>query len=156
MKEKVTEIVAKIAQPLAEELGLYVEEVEYVKLNTGMTLTVFISKPNGVVSITDCEALAHSMDAPLDEADPTNNQSYTFNVSSLGLDRPLKTTRDFERNLGQIIEVKLFAPLNSCKNFVGELISFSENEITLKQEKTNKVLTIDRKLVASCKPQITF
>lgn len=150
MKSKVVSIVHNIAEPIAENLGLFVEEIEYVKKNTGMNLSIFISKPNGVVDLNDCERLFKALDEPLDIADPTNGSPYIMNVSSLGLDRPLKTQRDFERNLNKEIEVKLYVPIKNKKELVGVLTDFDENTITI-----NNII-LDKKHIAICKPYIKF
>ena len=68
---------------------------------------------------------------PIDEFDPTYDAPYTLNVSSPGLDRPFKTQRDFERNLGKEVEVKLYAPLKGKKYIEGFLAAFDENSVTI-------------------------
>lgn len=96
---KVADAVKALVQPIAEGMGLYVLEVLYEKKYDGMNLTVVIDKEGGV-TINDCEALHNAIDAPLDELDPIQG-SYTLNVSSPGLDRPLKLDWDYKRNLGK-------------------------------------------------------
>ena len=95
--EDLIEEAEKLARPFADELGLEIVEVEYVRKHNGMNLTFFIDKEGGV-TIDDCEKLHRAIDEPLDILDPTNGASYILNVSSLGIDRPLKTERDFARN----------------------------------------------------------
>ena len=151
MKSKVVELVKEIAEPIAKELNLYIEEIEYVKKNTGMNLTIYISKDNGSIDLNDCENLSKALDEPLETLDPTNGASYIFNVSSLGLDKPLKTERDFQRNLNKEIEVKLYTSFNGKKEYVGTLTSFSNDEITLNNE-----ITLNKKMIANCKPYIKF
>lgn len=68
---------------------------------------------------------------PIDELDPSYGAAYTLNVSSPGLDRPFKTARDFERNLGKEVEVKLFAPLKGKKFLEGVLSAFDNNSVTI-------------------------
>ena len=92
--KNVKEEAEKLARPFADELGLEIVEVEYVRKHNGMNLTFFIDKEGGV-TIDDCEKLHRAIDEPLDILDPTNGASYILNVSSLGIDRPLKTERDF-------------------------------------------------------------
>ncbi len=151
MKTKVVDLVKDLAQPIAQNLGLYVEDVEYVKKNTGMNLTVFISKEEGSINLDDCENLSKALDEPLDKLDPTNGASYIFNVSSLGLDRPLKTDRDYKRNLNKEIEVKLYTQLNGKKEYVGILTDFSNETITLNNE-----IILNKKDIANSKPYIKF
>ena len=112
---KVSEQVSALVTPIAESMGLTVLEVLYEKKFDGMNLTIVIDKEGGV-TIDDCEMLHKAIDAPLDELDPIEN-SYTLNVSSPGLDRPLKLDWDYKRNLGKKISVKLYKPLEGKKNF---------------------------------------
>ena len=96
---KVSEQVLALVQPIAEQFGLEVLEVLYEKKYDGMNLTVVIDKDGGV-TIEDCEKLHRAIDEPLDDLDPIEG-AYILNVSSPGLDRPLKTERDYKRNLGK-------------------------------------------------------
>ena len=151
---KVTEQVTQLVTPIAEEFGLEVVEVEYAKKYDGMHLTIFIDKEGGV-NINDCEKLHRAIDAPLDELDPIEGQ-YTLNVSSLGIDRPLKTERDYKRNLNKKISVKLYkADENKNKKYEGVLVSFDETSFTI--ETANKqVITFDKKTTAHVEPVIEF
>ena len=151
---KVTEQVTQLVTPIAEEFGLEVVEVEYAKKYDGMHLTIFIDKEGGV-NINDCEKLHRAIDAPLDELDPIEGQ-YTLNVSSLGIDRPLKTERDYKRNRNKKISVKLYkADENKNKKYEGVLVSFDETSFTI--ETANKqVITFDKKTTAHVEPVIEF
>ncbi|MBR2303370.1 MAG: ribosome maturation factor RimP, partial [Clostridia bacterium] len=96
MASKVCELVENLVLPFAEQCGVELVEVEYAKKVNGMNLTIFIDKEEGV-SLNDCEKLHRLIDEPLDVLDPTDGKAYILNVSSLGIDRPLKTERDFKR-----------------------------------------------------------
>ena len=98
---KVSEQVLELVRPIAEQFGLEVLEVLYEKKYDGMNLTVVIDKDGGV-TIEDCEKLHRAIDEPLDNLDPIEG-AYILNVSSPGLDRPLKTERDYKRNVGKKI-----------------------------------------------------
>lgn len=128
MSNKITDIVYDMAAPFAESLGLEIVEVEYGKKHDGMSLTIYIVKPDGV-SINDCEALHRMLDQPLDDLNPTQDAPYTFNVSSAGLDRPLKTERDYMRHIGKQIEIKLYAPIDGVKQIDGQLIKLEDDTI---------------------------
>ena len=151
--KNIKEEVFKLAEPYAAALGLELVEVEYVKKHDGMNLTLFIDKDGGV-TINDCEALHRAIDAPLDDLDPTDGNSYTLNVSSLGLDRPLKTPRDFARNLDKEIEVVFYAPFDGSKKLVGVLQSFDDKSFVLKCGE--KQYDIGYGLPANIKPVIKF
>ena len=131
---KITEKVQEMLDPIVVGLGYDIVEVEYAKKVDGYHLTVFIDNKDGI-TLDDCEKVHNAIDAPLDELDPTNGESYTLNVSSPGLDRPLKSDKDFERNLGNMVEVSLYAAVKKCKHFVGELLSYDSDSITLKVKK---------------------
>lgn len=150
VKQRVEEFIT----PIVEGLGLEIVEVSYEKKYDGMNLTVFIDKKGGV-TIEDCETVHRAIDEPLDELDPTEGASYTLNVSSPGLDREIKTDKDFNRNLGEVLEVNLFKKLLTSKKFVGELQSFDENKIVL-IDKKGKEIEIERSLISKAVKYIEF
>lgn len=127
---KVVEIVSEKINPIIENLGYEVVEVEYAKKVDGMNLCFYIDSPNGI-TIDDCEKVHKLIDEPLDELNPTGDATYILSVSSCGLDRPIKTDKDFKRNLGKIVDVKLYAPINKKKAYTGKLASFNENMIAI-------------------------
>lgn len=149
---KVSEQVLELVQPIAEEFGLEVLEVLYEKKYDGMNLTVVIDKDGGV-TIDDCEKLHRAIDGPLDELDPID-VAYILNVSSPGLDRPLKTERDYKRNLDKKISVKLFKPLNGKKAYEGVLTSFNDESFVI-QTKDGEI-TFNKKDTAKVEPIIEF
>lgn len=149
---KVADQVLQLVQPIAESMNLHVLEVLYEKKFDGMNLTVIIDKEGGV-SINDCEALHRAIDEPLDELDPID-VSYTLNVSSPGLDRPLKLEWDYKRNLGKKITVKLYKPLDGKKTFNGVLDSYDENSFVL--DTGSKKITFIKKETAQVLPIIEF
>ncbi len=149
---KIADSVMNLVAPIAEKLGLEVVEVVYEKKYDGMNLTVFIDKDGGV-SIDDCEKLHRAIDEPLDRLDPIEG-SYTLNVSSLGIDRPLKTDRDFKRNLNKKITVKLYSALNGKKKFSGVLLSFDDASFVLDTGKEQ--MKFNRQQCAHIEPVIEF
>ncbi len=149
---KVAEQVLTLVQPIAESMNLHVLEVLYEKKFDGMNLTVVIDKEGGV-SINDCEALHRAIDGPLDELDPIDC-AYTLNVSSPGLDRPLKLDWDYKRNLGKKITVKLYKPLDGKKTFNGVLESYDKDSFVLATDK--KQITFTKKETAQVLPIIEF
>ncbi|MBO7508237.1 MAG: hypothetical protein J6T39_01155 [Clostridia bacterium] len=88
-KKSVSEIVEEMAKPIVDNLGYELVEVKYSKGYSGMELTLFIHSPNGI-TLDDCEKVSKAIDEPLDELNPTKDEPYSLNVSSLGLDRPIK------------------------------------------------------------------
>ena len=124
------------AKPVIESvlsgLGYELVDIEYKTLYGDKHLIVYIACDAGV-SLDDCEKVSNALDAPLDELDPTSGAPYCLDVSSPGLDRPFKTQRDFERNYGKKVEVKLYAPLEGKKDklYEGVLESRSETSVVI-------------------------
>ncbi|MCI8423188.1 MAG: ribosome maturation factor RimP [Lawsonibacter sp.] len=126
---KVTDTVAALARPFVEAAGCTLWDVEYTKEAGTWFLRVYIDKAEGV-SIDDCEAVSRPLSDALDEADPIEG-SYTFEVSSAGADRVLRTPEHFRQCLGEETEVRLYRPRNGQKSLVGVLRDFSDGDVTL-------------------------
>jgi len=126
---KVTDTVTALVTPEAEKLGLEIWDVEYIREAGQWFLRVYIDKDGGV-GIDDCEALSRAVDPLLDEADPIPD-SYVFEVSSAGCERELKRPGDFERFMGENVEVKLYQPVNGSKVFVGTLAGYENGSVRL-------------------------
>ena len=151
---KISEAAYEIVKPFADSLGLYVVEIKYEKRFDGYHLTVVIDKEGGV-SINDCENLSRLIDAPLDEADPTNNARYMLDVSSMGLDRPLTTDYDFNKYMNKEIVIKLYAPQKGGKKeFKGILTAYDGQSVTILSG--GQELTFDREKTANIVPFIKF
>lgn len=153
MAGKVVDICEEKICPIIEKLGYEVLEVEYAKKVDGMNLSFIIDSENGIL-IEDCEKVHRAIEEPLDEVNPTEDAPYILNVCSPGLDRPVKNYKDFLRNKGKKVEVKLFAPLNSKKSYQGELINFTEETVTISINGEN--VEIERSKVAIISPVIEF
>lgn len=127
---KTVEIVEEKICPIIEDLGYEVVEVEFAKKIDGMNLTFYIDSKNGI-TLDDCEKVHKAIDEPLDEINPTGDVKYILNVSSCGLDRPLKTNKDLQRNLGKEVDIKLYKAINKKKEFTGKLVGFTDETITI-------------------------
>ncbi|HWQ06294.1 MAG: ribosome maturation factor RimP [Clostridiaceae bacterium] len=149
---KTTQRVEELVKGVVESLGFELCDVEYQKEYGSWVLTLYIDRAEGV-TIDDCERVSKAVDPVLDEADPIE-QAYYLSVSSLGLDHPLKKDADFARNLNKRIEVKLFAPQNGKKEFVCELVSFTETTVTVRLN--GEELTLERKSIALARPELVF
>ncbi len=119
MKVMPSEEIQATLQPIADEMSIEIVEVEF-KQGKEPALTVYIDIEGGV-DLDTCEKFHRAIDPVLDELDPTSGAPYTLNVSSPGLDRPLKTDRDYQKCIGQKVEVKLFAPMQGKKFFEATL-----------------------------------
>lgn len=149
---KLTDKIFDIVEPTVTALGYELYEVEYQKEFDNWVLTLYIDHPNGV-SLDDCELVSNAVDPVLDAADPIE-QAYYLSVSSLGIDRPLKTDKDYKRNIGKVMDVKLYAPLNGKKEFSGTLTAFDEDTYTIELKSGPE--TIERKRTALIRPHIDF
>ena len=128
--------------PIAEKCGVELIEVEF-KNGAKPELNVYIDTEDGV-DLDTLERFHNAINDPLDELDPTFDQPYTLNVSSPGLDRPFKTARDYERNLGLEVEVKLFAPIKGKKYFEGVLAGYDGNVVTLEVDGAEMKIEVNR------------
>ena len=153
LASKVKTICEEKVVPVIENMGYEVVEVEYAKKSDGMNLTFYIDKEGGV-QIEDCEKVSKEIDGLLEDLNPTDDTPYILSVSSPGLDRPLKTDRDFQRNTGKEIEITLFAKIDGKKKFEGVLKDFNDSEIII--EKDGKTLNITRDKIAHIVPIIKF
>ena len=152
-KKSVSELVEEMATPIVENLGYELVEVKYSKGFSGMELTLFIHSPNGI-SLDDCEKVSKAIDEPLDKLNPTKDEPYSLNVSSLGLDRPIKNERDALRNIGKKIDIKLFAPKDGKKLWTGVLIGSSNEELEIDVSGNKKVFKFIE--IAHASPVIDF
>jgi len=151
VKDSVTELV----RPILEKLGYELVEVTYKKQHDAMHLTIYIdSDKEGGVSLDDTEIVANAIDAPLDELDPTAGAPFVLNVSSPGLDRPLKTDRDYQKKIGTEIEVSLYKAISGEKKWIGTLKGYEEGVVTL--ETKSGEIKLETKDIALAKPYITF
>ena len=123
----------ELAQPAAEQLGLFLWDVRFVKEGTDWFLRIIIDKPNGV-TINDCVDMTHLMNPILDKADPIS-QSYCLEVMSPGIERELTRTEHFAAYEGELINVKLIRPdENGEREIVGVLLGEGDGAVTLQTD----------------------
>lgn len=154
MASKVIDKCNECIVPVIEKLGYDVLEVEYAKKVDGMNLTFFIDNPNGI-TLDDCEKVNNAITDLLDEINVSDDAPYILNVSSAGLDRPIKNEKDFARNKGKQVEIKLYVPQNKQKLFTGALVGFDETGYTI-QTQSGEKLFFEKDKVAICSPVIEF
>lgn len=151
-KKDIENLVFDMVEPIAESMEFELVDVEYVKEGPYMYLRVFIDKPSGV-TIDDCQSLSQIISEKMDEADPIK-ENYFLEVSSPGIDRPFKKDKDFERALDKDVEVSLYKQIDGSKNYIGQLMSFDEKNITLDIE--GEELKISRDDIAKINLAIKF
>ena len=155
MASKTIEIVQEKINPIIESLGYEVVDIEFAKKVDGMNLTFYIDKPEGIM-IDDCEKVHRAIDEPLDQLDPTGDVKYILNVSSVGLDRPIKTDKDLNRNIGKKVDIKLYKPLEKekSKEWTGKLIAFDNDNVIIESDGQEKILP--RKMIGNIVLHIDF
>lgn len=135
-------------ESMIEELGYDLVDVEFVKENDDNFLRFYIGKPEGI-DIDDCQKVSEIVDAKLDELDPIQ-ESYYLEVSSPGLDRPLKTDKDLKRNIGKDIEISLYKSIDGKKKHIGELLNYTEDYIKIKED-IAKEIELEREFISNIK-----
>ena len=149
---KVADLVYEKIKPLFTS-DIHLVEVEYAKKNNGMHLTVYIEKDEGV-TVEDCVAVSRLIDEPLEELNPTNDEPYYLDISSYGLDKPLKFDWQFKKYTDKKVNVKLYAKIDGRKEFVATLKQKIEDAVVLEVENEN--LKINLKDIAYITPYIEF
>ncbi|MCT4606764.1 MAG: ribosome maturation factor RimP [Marinisporobacter sp.] len=147
-KKRVTEVVEELVLPFIQDTELELVDVEFVKEGQNWFLRVYIDKLDGV-TLDDCQHVSEYISEKLDEVDPIE-QNYYLEVSSPGLDRPLKKDKDFERYKGRGVEVHLYQSLNGKKRIEGELVGLENEFIVLKMD-SDEELKIPREKVSKVK-----
>ena len=149
---KITEKVSALAEPVVQEEGCSLWDVEYVREAGSWYLRLYIDKEGGV-SIDDCERISRRLDPVLDEADPIPD-SYVFEVGSAGAERQLKRPRDFEQFMGSDVEVKLYQPRDGKKVYVGRLTGYDNGDVSIEAGKEE--IRFAKAQVAQVKLHVTF
>lgn len=142
----------EIAEKSAINLGYEIVDIEYKKGSKHDLLTIFIYKEEGI-DLDDCSDMSRDIEDKIENRDLIENPYY-LEVSSPGLDRPIKTKDDFRRNLNKDVEVKLYAPLNGEKYLEGILYSYDDENVTIKREKDEIKLPV--KSISLMRQRIIF
>ncbi|WP_337937382.1 ribosome maturation factor RimP [Anaerotignum faecicola] len=135
---------------VAKEKGI---DKEVVKEGVNWYLRVYIDKDGGV-NIDDCEAVSRALEVKLDEKDPIE-QAYILEVSSPGIDRPLKKDADFVKYQGEIIDVKLYKAQDGSKQYQGRLLGLEDGVLSIEEENGN-VVKFEQKDIASVRLAVIF
>lgn len=147
-EQKIIENVSNLCKPIVENLGYEFVEAKYEEVEGERYITIVIYNDKGI-TFDDCKTVSKALDEPLDELNPTCDLSYSLNVSSLGLDRPILVKRDFERFLGKEIEIFV-----DNKKQVATVLDVFDDEVKLKIKNTTKTVKITKNLKAM--PYIKF
>ena len=140
----IAESVKAIARPIAENFGVRIWDVRFLKEGAEWYLRIFIDKDGGV-DINDCENVSRGVDPLLDEKDFIS-QNYILEVSSPGLERELTRDEHFEEYVGKDIKVRLIRPIEGLgKEFCGVLKGFEAGELTVEDYSGENQVTVNKK-----------
>ena len=139
--------VAKLCEPFAQQLGLTIWDIRYVKEGSYWYLRIFIDKPEGV-TLDDCEAMSRAINDPLDKLDPIDGE-YCLEVCSPGIDRELVRTEHFEAFLGAVVNAKFIRPLEDGRREVLGILQAYENSVLTLETEDGEFLDIDKKDTSS-------
>ena len=146
--------IEELIQPTVTEMGYELVDVEFVKEGPNWYLRIFIDKEGGV-TIDDCEAVSKTLEKIFDEKDPIE-QAYFLEISSPGIDRPLKKKEDFIKYNGEMVDVKLYKQYEGSKEYTGKLVGYDENDGTVTIEVDNKNIAFAKKEIAGIRLAVIF
>ncbi|MBM7613703.1 ribosome maturation factor RimP [Alkaliphilus hydrothermalis] len=152
-QNRVEKLIEELVLPIVEKEDFELVDVEYKKEGPHRYLRVFIDKTGGI-TLDDCQNVSMALSDKLDELDPIE-ENYFLEVSSPGLDRPLKKDSDFDKFKGEAVEVKLYEPLMGQKVIEGELVGLVDDKIQL-NVKGAGVIEIPRDKAAMTRLAIKF
>ena len=148
---KTADLVFETIKPLFDG-DIQLVEVEYVKKYDNMHLIVYIDKIGGI-TLEDCESVSKMIDPVIEQLNPTKDASYCLDVSSYGIDKPLKYDWQFDNYLDKMVTVKLYKKVNNLKEFDATLKGYGD---VYKFEIKGEIVEIEKELVAYVLPYIEF
>ena len=129
VKQSVENKVEQLILPVIEDLGFELVDIQYTKEGPNWFLRIFIDRPEGI-DLDHCEFVSRKVEIILDAKDFIK-ESYVLEVSSPGIERPLKHEKDFKRFAGELIAVNTYAPVNGKKSFEGVLQGLDGRDIVI-------------------------
>ena len=135
----------KLLAPIIADGHYELVDVEWVKEGGTWYLRVYADKEGGI-TIDDCEVISRALSDLLDREDYIA-ENYILEVSSPGLDRPLKKDKDFERSIGKEVEIRLFKAVEKQKEFTGVLRAYDAQTVTIELEDASE-MTLERKNIS--------
>lgn len=156
MSSKVIEITTELVNPILEEKNLELVDMEYVKEGKNWFLRVYIDKEGGI-DIVECGEVSEQLSEKLDEADPIK-EPYFLEVSSPGVEKPLKTLEDFKKNIGNNVFVKLYEKIDGEKTYEGILQNVENDSLSIeyKIKTRKKTVEIPYEKVAKARLAVMF
>jgi ribosome maturation factor RimP len=150
-KELLEELIAALVLPIIEGTDLDLVDIEYVR-EKDWYLRIFIDNPGGI-EIDDCQYVSERLTKLLDEKDPIK-EKYYLEVSSPGIDRPIRKDKDFARNYGKKVDLLFYSSWNGVKSLTAVLLGHDLNTVTV--EYSEAPVAIERKIIANIRPHIEF
>ena len=151
-KKELRKEIYPLAEEVAEELGYEIVDIEFQNGSKHDLLSIFIYKKEGI-DLDDCTEMSRNLEKKLDDLDILKNPYY-LEISSPGLDRPLKTKDDYRRNVGKEVELKLYAPIDGKKEFSFVLDKYDDEFVYCNID--CEELKIPIKSISSMKQTIKF
>ena len=138
--------------PILADFNFELVDVEFVKEAGNWYLRAYIDKPGGI-TIDDCEKVSRTLSDVLDREDYIE-EAYYLEGSSPGVTRPLKKAKDYDRNIGRPVDIKLFRAVEGCKEFTAILASYTDDTVCVTLE-DGKELTIAKKNISLIRQSFT-
>lgn len=148
----IEKLTRELVIPIIKKNNFELVDVEYKKEGNNWYLRVFIDKECGI-TLDDCQIISEYLSEKLDELNPIDN-SYILEVSSPGIDRPIKTKRDFEKFKGSLVEISLYKAIGKNKKFEGELIGLIDGKVVINNNGENSEFDLND--ISLVKPVIKF
>ena len=156
MKVKTVQEIEQVLLPVAKSIGVEIYEIVF-KQGKNPSLTIYLdTDADGGIDLDTCEKFHNAADPVLDELDPTFGQPYTLNVSSPGLDRPFKKDKDYFRNIGKKVEVKLYAPLKGEKYLEAVLLEYDPAAKNVTLDKDGETIKLNLNRIVKMSQAIEF
>ncbi len=133
--------VAAIAEPVLEQLGFRLVRVR-VSGTVGCTVQIMAERPDGSMTVEDCEDVSRALSPVLDVNDPID-KAYRLEISSPGIDRPLVRKSDFDRYAGHLVKIEMEVAFNSRKRFKGQLGGTQGDNVLLHRDDAKEGEDVD-------------
>lgn len=142
-KKSVTDLVEDLVADFIADQGMELVDVEFVKEGQHRYLRIFIDKGEEKISLDDCKLVSDYLNEKIDQIDPIK-ENYFLEISSPGIERPLKKPADYEKNMGKVVQAKLYLPINGRKIVEGTLLGLNNNIVTIEMGDETFELPIDK------------
>jgi len=141
MSKSVLNKVRQLTEPIVTQLGLELVDVEYVKEGAHWYLRIYIDKDGGV-EVDDCAEVSHKVSEILDRENPIP-QTYMLEVSSPGIERPLRKREDYEKYKGELVSIYTTEQVQGYSRFSGHLLGLDNDNIVLEYEGQEIIILLD-------------